>query len=183
MFLSAETNQPVGSCRSTSSSRADEKPPAIWTFGTFNNGSASSSCALAQAAKASTQTVAAIMHLIDLIGSSSPSLRFPWRAVAPTAEAACQVMRKRRGEQVTVTSAGPLGGLVRLKADSTDSSHTIYIRSRRFASRPGLHRRSVRETGGRGQHPLQPGKRAAHDRGHPRHGAHQPEHRVPAADG
>ena len=33
------------------------------------------------------------------------------------------------------------------------------------------------------QHALQPGQRAAHDRGHPRHGAHQPEHRLPAADG
>ena len=41
----------------------------------------------------------------------------------------------------------------------------------------------VREERRGGQHALQPGQRASHDRGHPRHGAHQPEHRVPAADG
>ena len=40
----------------------------------------------------------------------------------------------------------------------------------------------VREAGRGGQHALQPGQRAAHHRGHPRHAAHQPEHRLPAAD-
>ena len=42
-------------------------------------------------------------------------------------------------------------------------------RPRRFASRHGLRRRAVREAGRGGQHPLQPGQRAAHDRGHSRH--------------
>ena len=86
-----------------------------------------------------------------------------------------------------------LGLLVEAVANSPYAADTLIIVTeddvqdgpgpRRFASWPGLCRRSVREAGRGRQHPLQPGQRAAHDRGHSGHAAHQPEHRVPAADG
>ena len=56
-------------------------------------------------------------------------------------------------------------------------------RPHRFAPWAGLRHRALREAPPGRQHTLQPGERAAHDRGRARHRAHQPEHRPATADG
>ena len=79
------------------------------------------------------------------------------------------------------------GGAQPVRRQHADHRHRGRLpgrpRPRRLAPRHGLRGRPLREAGRGGQHALQPGQRAAHHRGHPRHAAHQPEHRVPAADG